>query len=44
MCVCVCVCVYRAHKLLGQACEKEGLLEKAVVHYNRYVYMYIRQR
>ena len=27
----------RAHKLMGQACEREGLLEKAIVHYNRYV-------
>ena len=38
-CVCVCVCVYcRAHKLMGQVCDKEGDLEKALVHYNRYVY------
>jgi tetratricopeptide (TPR) repeat protein len=26
---------FRAHKLMGQACEREGLLEKAIVHYNR---------
>ena len=27
----------RAHRLMGQVCEKEGDMEKAIVHYNRSV-------
>lgn len=27
---------FRGHKLMGQVCEKDGKVDKAVVHYNRY--------